>query len=279
MAHTIGAAGVGAEIQRIFGDQAVTAGSAVVTLLILVLSEIIPKSLGASYWRVLAPFVAYGISFLMIITYPFVVTFELLSRLITPHDKSRREVTRAELVVVAELGHQEGSLTRKEMRIIKNLFRLKKILVKNVMTPRTVVVALPKNASITEVASSKGLLPFSRIPVYEQDIDNIVGFILRYDLMVAAQGCDADRSLEDLLKPIHSVPSMMSVADAFDEFISRQEHMFAVVDEHGGMAGIITLEDSLETLLGVEIVDEYDSVEDMRKFATEQFAKKRPDFR
>lgn len=270
VAHTLGAAGVGAEVLKLYGDEYVAIASIILTLLILVLSEILPKTLGATYWRKLAPFVAPGIQFFVFITYPFVISFQLLSRFLGSSSHSHA-VTREEIAHAAELGQQEGSLSEDESAIIKNLLKLRKLMVRDILTPRTVVFALDQNCLVGEVLKQHPSIPFSRIPIYDENIDNIVGLVTRYEVVREQAEGRTETPLRDLAKSIHAVPDMISVARVFDTFIQRREHIFAVNDEHGSFDGLISLEDVIETLLGVEITDEYDSVEDMRAYAARKW--------
>lgn len=273
VAHTVGAAGVGAQVQIIFGNQWVAIASVIVTLLILVLSEIIPKSLGAAHAKRLSGFTAYTIQVMIWISYPLVVVLEAISRRISGGERSM--ITREEVKVAAELGEHAGALEEREMRVIHNLLRLSEVKVRDVMTPRPVVFMLPENMTAREAAEKHHPIRFSRIPIFRGGADQIVGLVQRQALLHAASDERGDQPLETLLQPIHVVPDLANVADALDEFIRRREHLFQVTDEHGGTAGIITLEDTLETLLGVEIVDETDTVEDMRKLARQLVERRR----
>lgn len=273
IAHTIGAAGVGAEVLKHFGDSAVAIGSAILTLLVLVLSEIIPKTIGASYWRTLAQPVAYGIRTFIWITYPFVKSFKLISRLIGGPEYAT--VTASELAHTAELGKQEGALTEKEGNVIKNILRLRSIRVKDIMTPRTVVFALSNQLSLAEVMENHSPIRFSRIPVFEGDIDHVVGMVTRFDILDNYAKGEERKPLGSISSPIHGIPITMATSDLLDEFIARGAHMFAVYDEHGGLSGVVTLEDAIETLLGSEIVDESDVVADMRVLAQQKWAQRR----
>lgn len=274
VANTVGAAGVGAQALAVFGSKWVAAVSAILTFSILVFSEIIPKTIGAVYWRKLAPTAAYLITGLIYITFPFVIIFEALGRLIAGKD-SQSKVTREEIDAVADMGIEEGELLDRERRVIKNILHLHQIYVRDVMTPRSVLFALPKNITVKEAISEHAPMRFSRIPVYGRDLDDISGIIRRYPLNLAFSEGKGDKALADLAGPINAVPGSMTVADVLEEFIQRREHLFLVVDEYGGTFGIITLEDAIETLLGVEIMDELDSVEDMRKYALEQWEKRK----
>ena len=268
ISHTIGASGVGAEVLKLYGDSYVAIASVVLTLLILVLSEIIPKTIGATYWRPLAPLAAEGIRVFIIITYPFVVVFQRLSHLIG-HGSHESSVTRDEILFSAQIGRDEGTLSQDEAAIIKNLLRLQKILAREIMTPRTVVFALDQNRTVEEVILEIASCSFSRIPIFDGEIDRITGVVTRVELLAAHAAGQAAKRLIDFSRELHAIPETVSVASVFDTFVARGEHLFAVIDEHGGFDGVVSLEDVLETLLGVEITDEFDSVEDLRAHAAE----------
>jgi CBS domain containing-hemolysin-like protein len=188
------------------------------------------------------------------------------------HDmfKSKEEdssITREEMIVTAELGVDEGAIRKNESLVIQNLLTLHKLEVSDIMTPRSVIFALDADDSVGQVFKEHKNIEFSRIPVFKENLDNVVGFVLRYKLMEAYSQDLDDLPIEKLAKPLHSVPETITVAACMDQFIKRKEHIFIVVNEYGSPDGIVTLEDVVETLLGVEIVDEFDSVEDLRKHA------------
>lgn len=270
IAHTVGAAGAGAQAVGVFGNEWLGVISAVLTLLILVLSEIIPKTLGAVYWKQLTPLAAYSIQFLIILLYPAVWTFELLTRLMRPDEESPT-VTRSELAVMAQISADEGTLLEPETRTLRNLLELNKVQVKDVMTPRTVVFALQQETPVTEVVSQHPTLDYSRIPIYSEDADDIIAFALRHDIYKRAANGDSATTLKDLARDIRVIPETNTIAQALDAFISQQTHIFLVIDEYGGTAGIITMEDAIETLLGIEITDESDTVADLRKLAEQRY--------
>lgn len=269
IAHTIGAAGVGAEILKIFGDKYVALGSVILTILILVLSEIIPKTLGATYSRQLSTVTAYGIQGFIYITYPFVKIFKLLANLLGSGGAGHGIVTREELVHNAEMGQQSGKLTNDELAIIKNLLKLKTVTANAVMTPRTVVFSLDENLKIKEVFSESEKLNFTRIPVYNGDKEYITGLVNRYDLIEALARGEGEKTLAEFKSEAHTISDKMSLGKVFEAFKSSTDHLFLVNDEHGGFDGVITLEDVVETLLGFEITDEFDDVEDMRAYAAQ----------
>ena len=269
IANTVGATGVGAQVHVLFGSSYVAIASGILTFVILIVSEIIPKTIGASYWRTLAPVVAYVVSTLIMFTYPFVWLTEKLHHLLSP--KKNESVTREDMIVTAEMGASEGAIGQKESRVIKNLLMLDTLKVSEIMTPRTVILAFNKKMKIREVISKNEPIRFSRVPLYSGSLDQVEGFIHRYKILEAHSHNLLDIRLEDYMKPIHSIPDNISVAAVLDQFIKRKEHIFTAVDSYGVLTGLVTLEDAIETLLGVEIVDEFDSVEDMRKFALEQW--------
>ncbi len=273
-AHTLGASGAGAQAVGVFGSDFAAVIAIILTILILILSEIIPKTLGAVYWRQLFSFTANTIWILILVLYPFVVIFKVLAKAMTSEDHSPT-FSRSELEMMAQIGTNEGTLEEKEGRILNNLFQLDGVQVWDIMTPRTVVLAFEQNTNVGEVVNNKRVIPYSRIPVYKDDIDHIIGFVLRHDILKAAANDEPELPLSNFIRPIHPIPETLSVAKVLNEFTRRQEHIFLVIDEYGGTAGIITMEDAIEALLGTEITDESDIVEDMRTLAQQRFIRQK----
>lgn len=266
VAHTVGAAGVGASVNTLWGDQWLAIASGVLTLCILIFSEIIPKTLGAAYYKSLAAATAYVIISMVFILKPIVVVLEFIAGFITP-TAAKGTISREEVHAIADLGHSDGTLHFQETRVIQNLLALKNIRVKDVLTPRSVVLAFKNDETISQVVANHSPIRFSRIPIYGKDLDDVTGIVNRYKIVQALSNGQGNEKLEVIAKPIHVVPDTKTVASALDDFVERREQLFLVVDEYGGTEGIISLEDVIETLLGVEIVDEYDAVQDMRKLA------------
>ncbi|NBC96487.1 MAG: DUF21 domain-containing protein [Deinococcus-Thermus bacterium] len=266
IAHTVGAAGVGAQSAIVFGDAWVGLTSAVLTLLILVLSEIIPKRLGAVYNRALAPFTAWMTGLLILVLTPIVKVLEWINRRVGGR-KEQARLSRAELHSMAEYGRQEGAISPGEAHVIRNLLALREIEIRRIMTPRNVVFTLEQDLTVGEAVSPDRTLRFARIPIHAGDPDRITGFVARYDINQAHTRGQDQATLKELARPIRPVPEHASVADAIEQFLEHHEQLFQVVDEYGGTAGIVTLEDAMETLLGVEIVDETDAVVDMQALA------------
>ena len=274
IANTVGAASIGAITLIEFGSSWVAIMSGVLTLSILIFSEIIPKTIGALYWkRILIP-ATFAVQVLITMTYPLVVLLELLSKWLAK-EGNEDKVSREEVIAMAELGEDEGTIEESESTVIENVLMLDDIPVEEVLTPRSVIFALDKTSSVREVLDKYNDIEFSRIPVYEEELDNIIGIVRRHVLLKSKAEDQFDVTMGELAKPIHTVEENDSVGDVLDEFVKRREHLFMVKDQFGQVAGLVTLEDAIETLLGIEIVDETDSVVAMRKLALDNWRKKR----
>lgn len=273
IAHTVGAAGVGAQAAIVFGEAYTGIVAAILTLLILVLSEIIPKTLGAVYWRTLTPSVVRMLTATIIAMWPLVKLSQGITRLLS-QDEDEAAFSREEFTAMAELGEEEGVFEEKESRILRNLFRFNSLRVKDVMTPRTVIFDLPENTTIGEVVEEHDEFRFSRIPVYDDDPDDITGYVLKDEMLLRAAQEEFDVTLEEMARNILVVHETLPLPDLLERLLDRLEHIALVVDEYGGVAGVVTMEDVVETLLGLEIVDEADSVEDMQALARKQWFKR-----
>ena len=273
IAHTVGAAGVGAQAAAIWGSQAVGWASAGMTLLILVLSEIIPKTIGAVYWRALAPQTARFIQLLIWSLYPLVLLAELLTRLISGGQKQEL-VTREEVVAMATLSAQEGQLDTQESSIFSNLLRLRSLTVRDIMTPRTVIVSFPQDVTVGEALDRQDELPVSRMPIYDGSIDHVTGFVLKSDVLLAKARGEADTVLSVLRRDIRAVPDAASLSHLLDILTAQNAHIALVTGDYGGTEGLVTMEDLVETLLGLEIVDEADTAVDMQHLARERWKKR-----
>ena len=272
IAHTVGAAGAGAQAAAVFGDAYIGVISAVLTFLILVISEIIPKTLGAAYWRRLTPFVATSLEITTLLMWPLVKMAEFLTRLMTKN-RPKKSVHRDEFIALAELGAKEGIFHKYESRVLQNLFFLRDIRTKDIMTPRTVVYAMPEDMSAERVIAESGRIYFSRIPVFGDDLDDIKGFVLKTDIFQAAQE-KPETTLKEMIRPIVVVHDKLSLHELFEQMMNESTHIALVVDEYGGTEGVVTMEDFIETLLGLEIVDEIDRVEDMQEIARRQWERR-----
>ena len=273
VAHTIGAAGVGAEASKIFGRPSLGIVSAILTLLILILSEIIPKTLGALYCKSLSKLTFYSIKFMMILTYPLVIISIRITQLFAK--KNNQIISREEFSAMANLGYNEGVFSKDENRIIQNILNLKKIKVSEILTPRVVVVSANENMSIDNFKSQKKYLNFSRIPLFSDQNEKITGYVLLQDVLKNnSNNKNVKTNLSEFKRDILTVPNTINLFVLFNRLIEKKEHISIVVDEYGGLDGIITMEDVIETFLGLEIMDESDQVVDMQKYAKQKWIQK-----
>jgi CBS domain containing-hemolysin-like protein len=273
IAHTVGAIGSGSKATVVFGSAWFGLFSALMTLAILFLSEIIPKTIGAVYWRNLAGLTAQFVRGLIWSLYPLIWVSEALTRLIARR-KSAHAFSREEFIAMAGIGERAGKLDQRESRIIKNLFRFDSLTAKDIMTPRTVISGLPQDMSVTEALDAKPSVTHSRLPLYQGNLDHITGFILRDDLLIAKAQGRGDVKLETLKREIKTVLDDISLSNLLEFLLEKRQYIALVIDEYGGTQGLVTTEDVVETLLGMEIVDEMDRVEDMQVLARQQWAKR-----
>ncbi len=273
IAHTVGAAGVGAQATALFGETWFGIISAVLTFLILIVSEIIPKTIGATFWKKLALPSAYIIRVLMFIAYPLVLFAELITKLMPESDDSS-SISREEIEAMSSIGAREGILFQDEGKIILNAMRLNMTKVKEIMTPRTVVVACPRNMKAADFINNREYLEYSRIPLYRKNIDDTETYVLKSDVLEMVAHGEGDKSLSTIERRIKMIPESMNLRELFEEMISENEHTSLVVDEYGAMEGIATLEDIIETLIGREIVDETDTNTDMQEVARQKWQMK-----
>jgi len=266
VAHTVGAAGVGAQVVKVFGEAVFGIASAILTLLILVITEIIPKTLGARYWRNLAKSSSFLINITIIIAYPLVIFSSVITKLFS---KNRIEQTtsREEIAALASIGTEEGVFTKNEDKILQNLLKLKNVKAKEIMTPRVVVVVADENLKLNEFLKNKNYLTFSRIPVYSGKEENITGYVIRETVFENLAENKPNLLLKDVKRKIIVVPNSITLFSIWEKLLEKKEHIALIVDEYGGLDGIVTMEDIIETLLGLEIVDEKDTVTDMQEYA------------
>lgn len=264
-AHTLGAAGVGAQAMVIFGEEYMFVISALLTLLILYISEIIPKTIGAIYWQRLAIPSAYVIRAIIMITYPLLIISSFITR--SFKGKSGEKVSLGEIKAITDQGEKDGIVNTQEGSIIDNLLDLKSLHVQEIMTPRSVVFRVASSMSVKEFFEQTDFESFSRIPVYEGDIDTVTGMVLLRTLMIENIKGNSESTMQELTVPIFAINENIPVSKALKLFIKRKEHIFLVQDSYLQTEGIITLEDTIETVLGEEIVDEFDHSEDMQSFA------------
>lgn len=270
IAHTVGAIGAGSKATAVFGSAWFGLFSAVMTLLILFLSEIVPKTLGAVYWSKLAGPTSYFVNTLIVVLYPIVWISEKLTKLIS-RGRDTHIFSKDEFIAMAQVGLETGHIRDKESSIIRNIFRFESLKVDDIMTPRAVISALPEDMKIIDSLKHITQTPFSRLPLYAMHIDDITGFVLKEDVLINAAQKQNDKRLKELKREILFVPESISLIALLERFLKDRHHIAIVVDEHGGTDGLVTLEDLIETLMGMEIMDETDDVEDMRALARKQW--------
>lgn len=273
VAHTVGAAGVGAQAVKVFGEAYFGIASAILTLLILVVTEIIPKTIGARYWRKLTKITYYTIKAMIFVTYPLVLMSAVITRLFSDNSEDMT-TSREEIAALASIGADEGLFSDKENIIIQNILKLKNVRVKEIMTPRVVVALADENLPLINFLENKDYLKFSRIPVYTDNEENITGYVFRQEVFENLAEDKHDLKLKDVKHDILIVPDSLMLFSLWEKLLENKEHLALIVDEYGGVDGVVTMEDIIETLLGMEIMDEKDTVVDMQKYAIERWKRR-----
>ena len=266
VAHTLGSIGAGAQATIVFGSAWFGLFSAVMTLAILFLSEIMPKTLGTVYWRQLGGMVAYFVRGIVLLLYPLILVSEKLTKLLV-RGKEPQAFSRREFAALASIGEESGQIDPLESRIIRNLLAFGAIKVEDIMTPRSVMLSFEENKTVAELLVDRPKLTFSRLPIYDGDLDNITGFVLKTDMLLAKVNNAVDKPLTQFKRDITFVFSKMKLFDVLELMLKNRIHIAITVGEYGEVKGLVTLEDVFETLLGLEIVDEIDRVEDMQALA------------
>lgn len=274
IAHTIGAAGVGVQATKIFGEYYFGITTAVLTFLILIFSEIIPKTIGARYWRNLALASGVIINIMVIITYPLVILIQYMTSVFSMKE-NEQSLSREEISSMAAIGKEEGVFDEKESKLIQNIIRLKDVKVSEIMTPRVVITIADEKMPLEEFLANKDFLYFSRIPIYSEKEDNITGYVLRQTVFEKLAEDKTNLKLQDIKREVVFVPKFQTIMNVWDILLQKKEHIAIVVDEYGGIDGIVTMEDIIETLLGLEILDEKDKITDMQQYARERWNKRK----
>jgi CBS domain containing-hemolysin-like protein len=280
IAHTAGAIGVGAQAGKLFGTSAINLGitslsyesfiAGAMTLAILILSEIIPKTIGANMWKELAPFTVRSLRILMWVLSPFVWMSQLITKTLKK-DKDRSVFSRADFAALTSAGLESGALDKSESKIIQNLLKLEKLTAHDIMTPRTVIVMANENLTLKEFYEKNKPIRNSRIPVYFERSDHITGMVLKDELLEHLAEDKHETRLKDIRRDIPFVNDTDVLPTLLDTFVSKRQHIAIVNDDYGSVVGLVTMEDLFETLLGLEIVDETDSVEDLQRLARKQW--------
>ena len=269
IANTIGAAGVGAQAVHLWGEAVFGIVSAALTFMILVFSEIIPKTIGASYWRSLALPSTRIIGVLMCITYPLVIFAEYLTRIITPKEHIP-VVSREEISAIVDVGLEEGQINQEESRMIQSFIKLANVKATQIMTPNIVVAMAPENMTLEDFFEHDEYKPFSRIPIYAETRDYVTGYILKDEVLSNLSEDHDKMTLSRLVRPIMSFNEDAKVSEIWSKMSTKKDHISTIVDQYGALRGIVTMEDVIETILGVEIVDELDTTADMQDVAKQK---------
>ena len=279
IAHTVGALGVGTQVEEIHeGQYAMAVASALLTLGVLLFSEILPKTLGTLYWKSLSVPSAYTLRILIWLLIWVVVPIEIIRRVFPAAEQET--VSREELVALADIGEAEGAIEEDEEKVITNLLRLREKFVSEIMTPSVVMNTVSANSSVDTVRTEIPIMTHGRLPVTGESIDDVLGIVLRSDILRRAAADEDDVLMSELMRPVTFCDQHESVDVALDILLDKREQIMIIKDEFGGTRGLLTMEDVIETLLGVEIVDEADldaieegtTAEDLREFAKEKFA-------
>ncbi len=272
IAHTVGAIGVGTQAVVIWGDSIIATLiiPVVMTLAILILSEIIPKTLGANYWQELSRFTVQTLKIILVILAPLVTVTQLITRTLK-RDKSKSVLSRADFITMTELGQRQGVFDERESGFLQNFIKFRTVSARDIMTPQSVIIAAPETQLLSEFHAKHPDLRFSRIPIYADNLDNFTGYILRDDLLAALLSNGVDQPLKSLQRDLTAVELTYPLLDLFSHYTEARTHLSLVLDEFGGVVGLVTMEDVIETLLGIEIVDERDGVVDMQALARKQW--------
>lgn len=277
IANTVGASGVGMQATLAFGEAWFGVCSAVMTVLILVLSEIIPKTIGTTYWKHLMGLAARMISVLIVLMWPIVKLIELISRLFPEPDEA--SVSREEVIAMANVGEEEGVIEEDENKIIRNLMRLNEVKAYEVMTPRVVAATASEKMTLKAYYDSDAYDHFSRIPVYADSQEFITGYVLRDDALEELTEDHFQKTLGEIKRSLLYFNEDANVGDIFDRMLQEKSQIGAVIDEYGCFQGILTLEDVIETIFGFEIIDEMDVVTDMQQYARERWQQRQKKYR
>lgn len=267
-AHTIGAAGVGSQAQKIWGEEYLTITSIILTLVILIASEIVPKTLGATYWKRMGRFSVIALRIMIYSPlYPFIILTNFITKVLRRDNEHTSIISQTEFRAITDSVIEEGIIDEDESQLLQNLMKFRHIKIRSIMTPQVVVVAADENTPIEKFYESHEDIPFSRIPVYRDELNNFTGFVLKDELMEMIIDEKGQKPLKAIARPIKIVNEEMPIIKLFYKLIDLKAHIAMVVDEYGQVSGLVTMEDVFETLIGLEIVDEMDNVEDMQVLA------------
>ncbi|MCR4659935.1 MAG: CNNM domain-containing protein [Bacteroidales bacterium] len=279
IANTIGAAGVGRQATLVFGSEWFGLISVITTILILIFSEIVPKTIGTRHWKNLMGFTAGVVRVLIVVLYPIVWFIEKFTHIVSTDEEDTTSVSREEVAAMADVGEDEGVIDEDENKIIQNVIKLGDIKCYDVMTPRVVAATAPESMTLRQFYRDDEYSHFSRIPVYADEEDFITGYVLRTEALEELAEDHFSKTLGDIKRTIPLFNEEMSVADVWDSLLKHKEQIAGIIDEYGSFQGIITLEDIIETIFGLEIIDESDAVSDMQQYARERWQQRQNRFK
>ncbi|MBR1851198.1 MAG: DUF21 domain-containing protein [Bacteroidales bacterium] len=279
IANTIGAAGVGRQATLVFGSEWFGLISAITTILILIFSEIIPKTIGTKHWKQLMGFTAGTIRVLITVLFPVVWLIEKFTNIVADDEQEAAAVSREEVAAMADVGEDEGVIDEDENKIIQNVIKLGDVKCYDVMTPRVVAATAPESMTLRQFYKEQEYSHFSRIPIYADEEDFLTGYVLRSEALEELAEDHFSKTLADIKRPIPLFNEEMSVADIWDSLLKHKEQIAGIIDEYGSFQGIITLEDIIETIFGLEIIDESDAVSDMQQYARERWMQRQNRFK
>jgi CBS domain containing-hemolysin-like protein len=267
IANTMGAAVAGASAASVLGDQYLGWFSAAFTVTILLFSEILPKTAGVSYARGLSSWIAIPLTWLVRLLTPFIWLCQAVTHLV-PQRNREALVSADEIQAIAVLSRRSGEIDPEEEKVIANILKLRNKTARQVMTPRTVTFSLSEHLTVGEASKlRKQWDNHSRAPVYDKDADDVVGIVLRKDVYLSSSRQQNDLKLSAIMHPVHFVPEAAPLNRVLLDFFERRQHLFVVVDEYGGVTGVISMEDIIEEIIGREIMDESDKADDLRELA------------
>ena len=272
IANTIGAAGVGSQATHLFGSTGFGVVSALMTLLILIFAEIIPKTIGTSHWKSLMGFAAKMIRLLIILLFPLVWCVEGLQKMITPKT-TETAISREEVGAMADVAEESGELDEDENEIIQNIINIDEVTASEAMTPRVVAAIASEAMTIKSFCKDRRFFHHSRIPVYADNDEYITGYILRMEALQLMAEDKFETRLRDIRRDVESFPEETPIVEVWNRMLEKKEQIAIIINEYGSFQGILTMEDVIETILGDEIVDERDAVRDMQQLALEKWKK------
>lgn len=278
IAHTIGAAGVGKEATALWGSEWFGLVSAIMTILILVFTEIIPKTIGTTYWKNMMGFTTVTIRCFILVMYPLVLLVQLITRLFARNEEEAA-VSREEVAAMADVGEDEGVIDEDENKIIQNVIKLDNVKAYDVMTPRVVAAIASEKMTLKEFYKDPSFSHFSRIPVYQESPEFITGYVLRSEALEDLAEDKFDETLGEIKRDIEFYRDEQSISEIWESLLKRKEQIALIIDEYGSFQGILTLEDIIETIFGLEIIDESDEVSDMQQYARERWQQRQRRFK